>query len=57
VRDAGDSRRLEAALILQEKLQAILKGESPLDIFVRWKPLSAQPIGWNPGLDDGVIPT
>jgi hypothetical protein len=54
MRDAGDGRRLEAALILQEKLQAILKGESPLDIFVRWKPVAAQPIGWDPDLDDGV---
>ena len=53
-RDAGDNRRLEAALILQEKLETILKGEGPLDIFVRWKPIEAQPIGWNPDLDDGV---
>jgi hypothetical protein len=54
MRDAADDRRLEAALILREKLAAILKGESPLDVFVRWKPLAAQPIGWNPDLDDGV---
>jgi hypothetical protein len=54
MRDAVDQRRLEASLILQEKLQAIVKGESPLDIFVRWKPLAAQPIGWGPHLDDGV---
>jgi hypothetical protein len=53
-RDTDDNRRLEAALILQGKLGAILRGESPLDIFVRWKPLTAQPIGWNPDLDDGV---
>jgi len=24
------------------------------DVFVRWKPLSEQPIGWNPDLNDGV---
>lgn len=54
MRDAGDNRRLEAALILQEKLQAILKGERPLDTFIRWKAAAAQPIGWNPDLDDGV---
>lgn len=54
MRDASDNRRLEAAMILQEKLQDILKGESPLDIFIRWKPPAAQPIGWNPDLDDGV---
>jgi hypothetical protein len=54
MRDVGDQRRLEAAQILQEKLQAILKGRSPLDTFVRWKPFAAQPIGWDPDLDDGV---
>ena len=54
MREAGDQRRLEASLILQEKLQTILQGESPLDIFVRWKALAAQSMGWNPDLDDGV---
>jgi hypothetical protein len=54
MRDANDGRRLEAAQILQEKLQAILKGERPLDIFIRWKPIATQPIGWAPDLDDGV---
>ena len=54
MRDVGDNRRLEAALILQETLEAILKGESPLDIFVRWKPIETQPIGWDPDFDDGV---
>jgi hypothetical protein len=54
VRDADDGRRLEAARILQEKLQAILNGEAPLDIFVRWKPLAAQPLGWEPDPGDGV---
>ena len=54
MRNTGDNRRLEAGLILQQKLEAILKGETPLDIFIRWKPIEAQPIGWNPDLDDGV---
>jgi hypothetical protein len=54
MRDAGDGRRLEAAQILQEKLQAILTGESPLDLFIRWKPIAAQPIGWDPDIEDGV---
>ena len=35
-------------------LEKILEGESPHEIFVRWKPLSEQPIGWNPDLNDGV---
>ncbi len=52
--NAGDERRVERAKILQQKLTAILDGEAPLDIFVRWKPLEAQPIGWDPDLDDGV---
>lgn len=49
---AGD--RLAAAENLQRELAAILKGENPYDIFVRWKPLSQQPVGWQPDLDDGV---
>jgi hypothetical protein len=49
-----DERRVEAARILQKKLEAILEGETPYDIFVRWKSLSQQPIGWDPDLDDGV---
>jgi hypothetical protein len=27
---------------------------APYDIFVRWKPLEQQPIGWHPDLNDGV---
>jgi hypothetical protein len=45
---------LEAALSLQKKLEAILAGEPPYDIFVRWKPLHEQPIGWEPDINDGV---
>ena len=43
-----------AALQLQEKLKAIQEGEPPYDIYVRWKPLHEQPIGWEPDLNDGV---
>jgi hypothetical protein len=50
----GDDPRAAAARILQEKLARILEGEKPYDIFVRWKPLEKQPIGWEPDLDDGV---
>lgn len=49
---AGD--RLAAAQLLQEKLKLILAGEPPYDIFVRWKPLHDQAIGWHPDLTDGV---
>jgi hypothetical protein len=35
-------------------LELILKGEEPYDIFVRWKRLEEQPVGWNPDLNDGV---
>ncbi|HSH77483.1 MAG TPA: DNA methyltransferase [Herpetosiphonaceae bacterium] len=46
--------RLVAALQLQKKLEAIRDGEPPYDIYVRWKALHAQPIGWEPDLNDGV---
>ncbi|WP_293405431.1 hypothetical protein [Phenylobacterium sp.] len=49
-----DERRVEAAKMLKQKLEAILGGEAPYDIFVRWKALEEQPVGWNPDLDDGV---
>ncbi len=52
--NAGDARRIEAAKILQQKLTAVLDGEAPFDIFVRWKALEHQPVGWGPDLDDGV---
>jgi hypothetical protein len=30
------------------------EGEPPYDLFVRWKPLHEQPIGWDPDINDGV---
>jgi hypothetical protein len=51
---AGADARLVAALDLQKRLEAIRDGEPPYDIYVRWKPIEKQPIGWNPDLDDGV---
>jgi hypothetical protein len=50
----GAAERLGAAKKLQAKLIAILEGEAPLDIFVRWKPLHQQATGWHPDLNDGV---
>lgn len=50
----GAQERLAAAEALKRELEAILEGEAPYDIFVRWKPLSEQPIGWTPDLNDGV---
>ena len=50
----GAEGRLVAALELKKKLELILEGEPPYDIYVRWKPLHEQPIGWNPDLNDGV---
>ena len=52
--DSGADGLWDAAIKLQEKLILILNGEAPYDIFVRWKPLSEQPIGWEPDLNDGV---
>jgi hypothetical protein len=56
VRDGVDGAptRLAAAHDLKRRLELILEGEKPYDIFVRWKSLSEQPIGWNPDLNDGV---
>jgi len=50
----GSEEKLAAAQSLKKKLELILEGEQPYDIFVRWKPLHEQPIGWNPDLNDGV---
>jgi hypothetical protein len=54
----GAPLRLSAALALKTKLAAIQLGEFDgkvgYDIFVRWKPLAEQPIGWTPDLNDGV---
>lgn len=52
--EAGSDARLQAAKELQGELQKILEGEPPYDIFVRWKPIEKQPIGWDPDLNDGV---
>ncbi len=52
--EGGADDRLVAALELQKRLTAILEGEPPFDIFVRWKPLKEQPIGWEPDINDGV---
>lgn len=56
VRDdvAGAEERLAAAQDLQHRLGLILEGEPPYDVYVRWKPLAKQPIGWDPDLNDGV---
>jgi hypothetical protein len=51
---SGADDRLASAIDLQGQLKKILEGEPPYDIFVRWKPLSQQPIGWDPDINDGV---
>ena len=52
--EGGAEDRLAAALELQKRLVAILEGEPPFDLFVRWKPIEEQPIGWEPDINDGV---
>lgn len=52
--DAGADARLAAATELQDQLKKILEGEPPYDLFIRWKPLHKQSIGWNPDINDGV---
>jgi hypothetical protein len=54
--EAGSDARLQAAKHLLPRLKLILEGEPPYDIFVRWKPLSSQAIGWHPDINDGVRP-
>lgn len=48
------AEKLAAAEQLKKKLELILEGETPFDIFVRWKSLNKQPVGWNPDFNDGV---
>jgi hypothetical protein len=50
----GADARLAHAEHLKAELIRILEGEPPYDIFVRWKPLHEQPIGWDPDINDGV---
>ena len=50
----GAQDRLAAAEELKRRLELIQIGEAPYDIFVRWKPLEKQPIGWDPDINDGV---
>ena len=52
--EAGAEARLIAAEHLRDQLTQIIDGDPPYDIFVRWKPLHRQPIGWEPDIDDGV---
>ena len=52
--DAGAEARLAAAVKLQKELIKIIEGEAPYDIFVRWKPMSEQAVGWHPDINDGV---
>lgn len=50
----GADVRLSNAEHLKAELIKILEGEPPYDIFVRWKPLYEQAIGWDPDINDGV---
>ena len=50
----NNALRYEKGRELQQMLEKVLEGEKPYDIFVRWKSLAHQPLGWDPDLDDGV---
>ena len=50
----GAQEKLASAETLKKSLELILEGQALYDIFVRWKPIDKQPIGWNPDLNDGV---
>ncbi len=49
----GADARVAAAEHLRTEFMNILSGEPPYDLFVRWKPLAEQPIGWEPDINDG----
>ena len=53
-KEPGAEGRLTAALELKARLAAIAEGEPPHDLFIRWKPLHEQPLGWQPDPNDGV---
>ncbi|WP_095085229.1 Eco57I restriction-modification methylase domain-containing protein [Mesorhizobium sophorae] len=53
-RAEGNELRYEKGRELQQMLEKVLEGEKPYDIFVRWKSLDQQPLGWEPDLNDGV---
>ncbi|SEP16546.1 hypothetical protein SAMN02990966_04225 [Rhodospirillales bacterium URHD0017] len=50
----NNTLRYEKGRELQQVLEKVLDGEKPYDIFVRWKSLAKQPLGWDPDPDDGV---
>lgn len=50
---SGAAGKVAKARALQKRLAAILQGEESLDVFVLWKSIDQQPIGWYPDLDDG----
>ena len=50
----GADARLAHAEHLRSELAKILEGELPYDIFVRWRPLHQQALGWEPDINDGV---
>ena len=44
--EEGADARLAAAQDLQRQLVLILEGKPPYDLFIRWRPLHEQPLGW-----------
>jgi len=50
----GADGRLVSAEHLQSELKKILDGDTPFDVFIRWKPIKEQPLAWNPDSNDGV---
>jgi hypothetical protein len=50
----GSEARLLSALDLRRRLEDIIVGEPPFDLFCRWKPIYEMPIGWEPDLNDGI---
>lgn len=50
----NNEQRYEKGRELQQKLEKVMAGEKPLDIFIRWKSCAQQPLGWDSHLENGV---
>ena len=52
--EGGRDDHPTAALTLQERLEKIVVGEPPFDMFVFLKAMDEQPVGREPDVNDGV---
>ncbi|MDR1314562.1 MAG: hypothetical protein LBQ12_12950 [Deltaproteobacteria bacterium] len=53
-KEPGAKARQESAKGLMKRINFIMHGDAPLDVFVRWKTFDEQPTSFCPDVDDGV---